>query len=373
MQQKPRHIMAYAAGFCKGFRITQVRNFARLCWAIFLRRTTVISELARAFKRPRRHSYRLKRMWRFLSNPRFNFQAVMDAVCLYNLAMALAAGACKAVLIDITFLSDGLAILAAALAWQGRAIPVCMWAFQRDNPQRSQNTLTHQMLAHLKGLLGSFVVVGDRGFGHSWTIECCLRLGLHFVLRIRDEVLITAGGRRGPAKSFLPPSDGRRFYPNALYHGQKKLRVNFIAIRKGRATWLLVTSLSDFRRAVRLYEQRMQIEETFRDFKSTLGLSRLRLRGVGRLQVMLVALMVVYSFLFRSGVVLARSEFAKALAASGTEQLSYPSLALILIDTYPLLLRRLIRRLGRYDDSFDRELVADLITAFACPVAPPLS
>ena len=126
MQQRPQHILAYAAQFCKGFRATQRRNFSLLCWATFRKRTTVLSELARCFSRPRRHIHRLKRIWRFLSNRRFNFQAAMDAICLHNLFMALKAGARKVVLVDITFLTEKLAVLAAALACRGRAVVLCM-------------------------------------------------------------------------------------------------------------------------------------------------------------------------------------------------------------------------------------------------------
>ena len=345
MHHKPRHILAYAAEFCKGFRATQRRNFSLLCWAIFRKRTTVLSELARCFSRPRRHIHRLKRIWRFLSNRRFNFQAAMDAICLHNLFMALKAGARKVVLVDITFLTETLAILAAALACRGRAVPLCMWAFERENLLRSQNTLTHQMLAHLKGLLGDFILVADRGFGHAWTIRCCRKLGIDFVLRIRDDVRICAAGKSALAKDFLPPGSGRRFYPNALYHATEKLKVNLIAVRQGEAGWLLVTSLSDFPRAIKLYRQRMQIEETFRDLKSLLGLSRVRVRGVFRLQVLLVALMAVYSFLFWTGVVLARAKQATRIAASGSANLSYPTLAAMLLETYPRLLPLLCTRL----------------------------
>ena len=345
MQQKPRHIVAYAADFCKGFCVTQQRNFTRLCWAIFRKRTTVLSELARCFRRPRRHIHRFKRIWRFISNSRFNFQAVMDAICLHNLALALKAGGRKVVLVDITFLTDQLAVLAAALACRGRAVPLCLWAFERQKLLRSQNTLTHELLAHLKALIGDFILVADRGFGHGWTIRCCQQLGIDFVLRIRDDVGMKAGGASGPAKDFLPPGDGRRFYPNARYGAEKKLKVNFIAIRKGQAGWLLVTSLKDFPRAVKLYEQRMQIEETFRDLKSLLGLSKVRVRDVGRLQVLLVALMAVYSFLFWTGVMLARSKYAKALAVSGSRKLAFPSLAAILLDTYPRILPLATKRL----------------------------
>ena len=75
--------------FAKASASPKPRNFAALCWAIFRKRTTVLSELARCFVRPRRHIHRLKRIWQFVSNLRFNFQAVMDAICLHNLAMAL--------------------------------------------------------------------------------------------------------------------------------------------------------------------------------------------------------------------------------------------------------------------------------------------
>jgi len=345
MRQTPRHIVAYAAGFCNGFRVTQVRNFTLLCWAIFRKRTTVLSELARCFRHPRRHIHRLKRLWRFVSNPRFNFQAVLDALCLHNLALALKAGGRRVVLVDITFLTEELAVLAAALACRGRAVPLCLWAFERRKLLRSQNTLTHELLAHLKALLGDFVLVADRGFGHAWTLRCCRQLGIDFVLRIRDDVRLYAGQREGLAQDFLPPTDGRRFYPQARYHGQQRLKVNFIAVRHQGARWLLVTSLRDFPRAVKLYEQRMQIEETFRDLKSLLGLSRVQVRGVRRLQVLLVALMVVYSFLFWTGVILARSKYAKALAASGSRKLAFTTLAAILLDTYPRLLPLASRRL----------------------------
>lgn len=89
----------------------------------------------------------------------------------------------------------------------------------------------------------------------------------------------------------------------------------------------------------------MQIEQTFRDFKSLLGLSEVRVRGVRRLQVLLVALMAVYSFLFWTGVILARTKYARALAASGSKKLAFASLAAILLDTYPRLLPLISRRL----------------------------
>ena len=55
--------------------------------------------------------------------------------------------------------------------------------------------------------------------------------------------------------------------------------------------------------------------------------------------------MAVYSFLFWAGVVLARAKQAARIAASGSQKLSYPSLAAMLIETYPRLLPLLCTRL----------------------------
>ena len=63
------------------------------------------------------------------------------------------------------------------------------------------------------------------------------------------------------------------------------------------------------------------------------------------LHVLLAALIAVYSFLSWAGVVLARAKQAARIAASGSGNLSYPSLAAILLETYPRLLPLLCTRL----------------------------
>ena len=63
------------------------------------------------------------------------------------------------------------------------------------------------------------------------------------------------------------------------------------------------------------------------------------------LQVLLVALMAVYSFLFWAGVVLARAKQAARTAASGSGNFSYPTLAAMLLETYTRLLPLLANRL----------------------------
>lgn len=67
--------------------LTQATNLALLVSALLAKRTTCLSELARAYPRPAveqrrlpapKHDllHRLKRLWRFLDNPRIDAQAL---------------------------------------------------------------------------------------------------------------------------------------------------------------------------------------------------------------------------------------------------------------------------------------------------------
>ncbi|MCX7597477.1 MAG: transposase [Armatimonadetes bacterium] len=292
MRNEVGTIIRYARRFCGGVRVTQVDNFVRLCTALWLTRSLVLSQLALVMEGPKRHAHRLKRLFRFLSNPRFPAQQVMDRLAMHNLAAALQVGARKIVLFDVTHLTENLAVLAAAIALRGRAVPLALWAYDPQQLQRSLNTVTHELLAHLRAQLGPFIAVADRGFGHAWPVRACRQLGVDFVLRIRGNVIITAAGRTAPAKDFTPRR-GTAFYPNARYGLHHRLQVNFVAVA-AQDPWLLITSLEDFRRAPKLYSQRMQIEQTFRDLKTHLGLKNLCLTSPRRLQVLLGARIPVW-------------------------------------------------------------------------------
>ena len=58
--------------------------------------------------------------------------------------------------------------------------------------------------------------------------------------------------------------------------------------------WYLATDLKDPQEAVRLYRQRSWIEEMFRDFKHHLGLERSRVVGSGRLERLMLGLVLAY-------------------------------------------------------------------------------
>ncbi|MBC7287697.1 MAG: transposase [Armatimonadetes bacterium] len=350
MKKSPEQIMDYARRFCKGLRATQAANFVALCDALALLRTCILSRLAGAISGPQRHCHRLKRLWRLVSNPRFPAKAVMDAICLHNFKAALSIGARRIVLLDFTALHHPFSALVAAVPIGGRAVPLLLWPCIPSEFERSQNTFVEEMLAHLKGLIGDFTLVADRGFGHEQIIRACRILGIAFVLRIRSDVIMDAGTRIAPAGEFAP-RHGARYYPNALYGKQHKEKVNFVAVASGTDPWLLITSLSDMRRARALYRRRMEIEQSFKDIKSYLNLDKAMVRTVERLLVIATAVMAVHSFFLWLGFVASRSPLAAKLICSGTEKAGYVFIAINLLLAFPSLLGPLYQRMGRLLES----------------------
>ncbi len=104
MQRASLQIMVYVRRFCQGLRVTQTANFTVLCYALALLRTCILSRLANVIDGPQRHIHRLKRLWRFISNPRFPTSNIMDAICVHNFNAALAAGARRVVILGFTHL-----------------------------------------------------------------------------------------------------------------------------------------------------------------------------------------------------------------------------------------------------------------------------
>jgi|GEM_PF-1808013 len=109
-----------------------------------------------------------------------------------------------------------------------------------------------------------------------------------------------------------------RRYRNCLYQGRKEIMVDVVVYREKdfKEPWFLLVpsgkeDILPVERVVELYRRRMNIEVTFRDFKSHLGLRglSLRVRKGERLDRLLGAVVLAYILLL----VLGMSEIGKSL------------------------------------------------------------
>ena len=163
------------------WRKSQRVNLALLAQAIHRRRSLVLTDLARAYPLPNRRKvpqpkhgllHRLKRVWRFLANPRPDPSALMLRLTRLSCSVCRTPGLLLPVLVDLTYF-EPFAVLSANVPRGGRALPVAWRAFRRDlrgEPELSQNHIIEGLLAQMLARIAptiQTVIVADREFASS--------------------------------------------------------------------------------------------------------------------------------------------------------------------------------------------------------------
>jgi hypothetical protein len=223
-------------------------------------------------------------------------------------------------LMDWTWHRDRCRSLWVMLPVGGRAVPLAFFLAPVElGGKGAQRAFEDQALTQLRGWLPRhrrFILIGDRGFGSRDRLAFLQRLGFAVLLRINGDTQIQLAGRWQALASLRPPVGGRKQWsqvPLGKLNAKQRVTVNVVAVRqpllapkrvltnKGKptgkttdeTTWFLMTDLPLSVDVVALYQLRMQIEESFRDFKALLGMERERTqRPEERLRVLLWGLMI---------------------------------------------------------------------------------
>lgn len=210
-------------------------------------------------------------------------------------------------------------LLRASLSMPGRSIVI----YEECHPKKNENHHpTHKIfLNRLKTILPASVkpiIVTDAGFRAPWFIEV-KALGWDFVGRLRHKNLVRfndklkwqLSGKLYPKATLKPNYLGPGILTEklkvpahfVLFKGKKKSSSskrkyasrNKRYIRAHKEPWLLVTSLLPSKdiasKTVKIYYQRMRIEENFRDSKCTrygFGLKESRTRSPERMKILLL-------------------------------------------------------------------------------------
>ena len=331
-----RRVLAAIQAAAPTLAPTQAVNLALLASAVLARRTLCLSALAREYPTADRRRvptpkhdllHRLKRLERFLNNPRIDPVAV-QAAFIPAAVRCLGSPRWLGLAIDWTMFDVTLPtgqrrryqVLCIAIPRRGRALPLLQVAYDRDHlpPDRSQNQLEEDALLAVARALPAGVrpvVLADRGFARATFIAWLQRHRLDYVVRIdRGTCLTEADGRRWKTGAEGLRGGELRWAPAVrygLYHGRPRdLWVNVAlcwrtavsrAGRKPRRApaepWYLATSLADAGRAVAWYWQRGWIEQAFKDSKGRFGLDRVQVGCPARLSRLLLALTLALAWL----------------------------------------------------------------------------
>jgi DDE family transposase len=233
--------------------------------------------------------YQLFRRW--LKRPHWDAETLYAHLCR-RARRVLAHRRHVPLLMDITDLGTGWAVLQVSFPWQGRALPLYRVVTRYEQPEVKRREVVRGALAflrqHLPGSRGRYLLVADRGFPGHWLVKDLQEGGWRFVLRIDDTWKVkhvTYTGLLGDA----PKQKKRKLVgtcPRLLIAGEFGRRpkgrdewcVANLVLYHGtghKEPWYLITSEAGAAFAVAIYRQRMKIECEFRDLKGPFGLDRL--------------------------------------------------------------------------------------------------
>jgi hypothetical protein len=266
-----------------------------------------LAALARALPTPGTAHAREKRLHRFLHNPRLDFRTVASSLA----ATLLAPGRrCYPVLIDQTKSGSAQALL-AAVPYAGRALPLACYTFAYPLTEPgfdSQNQLEHLFLLEVENAFppgATAVWIADRGFARSLLLAQSEKEGRPYIIRGRKGPIITYQGKRSKLHQLSSTPGIPRRYENVRFHAQRQVLVDVIVYQEAgfQEPWFLLVPAA-FRAllptdlVVALYRERMQIEQSFRDFKTHLGLRGLQLQVdiAPRMGRLLLAFLLAYIF-----------------------------------------------------------------------------
>lgn len=297
------------------WRKTQFDNLVELTHAIFVRKTLCVANLAREY-RPKQKTkvakpkhvlfHRLKRLRRFLDNPRLDMATVFTRLTRLSLSMCQTPGLMLPILLDPTYFSDHVAIV-ASMPRAGRALPI-VWRVMRkeftDQIELSRNIIVRKLIDDVLGrLLGSvqMVLIADAEFASGRFFQFLKRRKVRFVIRVDAQTWVLSPEHRGPMGNLsIKPGGKRLWLKNVLYSKEHQEPVNLLAIwgEGYKEPWFLATNLDDPNLAEQFYRKRMKIEQGFRDWKHHLRLKgTLRVERAQRAEHLIMAVALLYWFI----------------------------------------------------------------------------
>ena len=325
--------------FCKQvaptWRLTQLVNLALLCQALFERHSLVLTDLARAYPVPKRRKiakpkhgllHRVKRLWRFLHNPRPDQAGLMLRLTRLSCSVCRTPGLLLPVLVDLTYF-EPFAVLSANVPRGGRALPIAWRAFRRDladEGELSQNHLIERLLSQMLACVVPAiqpVIIADREFAAARFFRFLKGLGMDFVIRVDAETWLLHPRYSGPLGSLGVRPGGRRVWlEGALYAKEEQEPLNLLAVWAAgqREPWFIASNLADSRLVERLYRKRMKIEHGYRDWKHHLRLKgTLKVQSAAQLRGLVLGVVVLYWYVCLLGQRLKGSHWAGEVRSWG--------------------------------------------------------
>ena len=269
---------------------SQRTTIAALVSGLLHRGRVGLAEIARGMRDHTTPRHRIKRLWRFASNPRIQLPPVFLGLIQWMLSPD------RPVVVALDWTTVGeFRLLCANVVVARRAVPLA-WRVVRtgefSEQIKSRNDAEEQVIAFLREALAdySWVLVADRGFARADLFKKLSEWGIRYVIRACGNPWVKTQEYEGPLDSFPRGAGRARRYEKVWYHRRAQVPVNLVVTHEEPAPepWYLITNVAGVQPVVKWYRQRMAIEESFRDAKTGLGLKCLRLSRADRVERMMI-------------------------------------------------------------------------------------
>lgn len=274
-----------------------------------------LAALFRVLPTPGTAHSREKRLHRFLRNQRLDPRAVTEG--LARLILGKRGRGLWPIAFDQTKAGSTQALL-AGVPFEGRTLPLAVYSFEypwkEPTTTKSQNWLEEVFLADLEEALpagAKAVFIGDRGYARASLLRRSARLDRLYLIRGRSGTRVEYQGQQCKLGQ-LPVETGKAHrYCGVFYQAHERVPVDVVAFHDPsfkEPWWLLVPSgtakILPTKAVVALYRERMQVEHSFRDFKTHLGLRglKLKVRITERTGRLLLAFCIAYCLALVLGV-----------------------------------------------------------------------
>ena len=292
-------------------RRTQKVNLALGVFGLIHSQSGLMSKIAREFTGEKIYKHQLKRLWRFLSNPRVQPERLMEfwiSFCVRKFCRQ------KQVVIalDWTTLPGNVQCLMLAIPHWGRAIPLLWQMLPYSEIKDSQNRIEERLVTKLINLFPKergkeLILVADRGFGRAGFIQFLLKKHLDFIIRVKGDVRVKPKTRnaillRDLGKTLI--ANLPIWTPGVSYRDDgvvPEINLACVVATGSDDPWFLVTNLKNCSRVIKTYQLRFDIEEWFKDLKHQLGIADLQTKNLMRVRRMMFVAAISYSILMIIG------------------------------------------------------------------------
>lgn len=311
-------IMRWTLARFKGMRRSQAKTLAALVSGLMKSHRVGVAAIGRSLGGVPKHG--IKRVDRFLSNPRIDLEAAHRALAEEVI------GPRQRVLVAVDWTRlRAQWVLVAGVVLGGRAVPI-LWAACREGQFRtSQNAFEGAFFLLLKTILPpgvQAVVLADRGFHRVELLRRLQELSLEYIIRQPGKLWVRGAGYEGLLED-LPLERGRLKDLGACRLRRSRSVAGRLVVlwgRRQREPWHLSTNCAEPAAWVAgAYGKRFTLEETFRDKKSTRfgwSLGELRVQKMDRLERLLLVVAVTYWLLSLLGAEAERAGWDKRVRAN---------------------------------------------------------